>query len=313
MSLQKIKDQIDKELKVSGFFLNEKPEQIPVISTGQKQLDEALGINGFPRGRMIEIFGGESSGKSTLALHVVAEAQKIGGTAVYIDMENALDRKYSRAIGVIEDDTFIIYQPDDGEQGLAIVEAYVGKVDIIVVDSVATLIPRAELEGEMGDKHVGLHARLMSQACRKLNAKIKETNTILIWINQTRTNIGQMFGDPTVTTGGNALKFYSSVRLQLYPKFEKPGSLEKEVTVRVRKNKLAPPATECDLTVVYGVGFDPIPYIVDQAKKKEIIVSPHYTYGEEKIATNRNDAIQYVRDHPEFLEILKEKLNAPSR
>jgi recombination protein RecA len=288
---------------------------IETISSGSILLDEALGIGGYPRGRIIEIYGPESSGKTTLALHAIAEAQKLGGIAAFVDAEHALDPVYAKNLGVNIDELWIS-QPDTGEQALEIAESLVrsGAVDVIVVDSVAALTPQAEIEGDMGDAHMGLQARLMSQALRKLTATIGKSRTVLIFINQIRMKIGIMFGNPETTTGGNALKFYSSVRLEV----RKIETIEKgdedaignRVRVKVVKNKVAPPFRRVELEIIFGKGVSAIGSLLDGAAKYEIIEKKGawYSYGEEKIGQGRENAKEYLETHPDFTLELERKL-----
>ena len=280
---------------------------IETIPSGSILLDEALGIGGFPRGRIIEIYGPESSGKTTLALHVIAEAQKRGGIAAFVDAEHALDPLYAKNLGVNIDELWVS-QPDTGEQGLEITESLVrsGAVDVIVVDSVAALTPQAEIEGDMGDAHVGLQARLMSQALRKLTGTIGKSKTILIFINQIRMKIGVMFGNPETTTGGNALKFYASVRIEV----RKMETIEKgdadaignRVRVKVVKNKVAPPFRKAELEIMFGKGISASGSLVDAAVKYEIIdkKGAWYAYGEDKIGQGRDNAKVYLESNPEL-------------
>ncbi len=288
---------------------------IEVIPSGSILLDEALGIGGYPRGRIIEIYGPESSGKTTLALHAIAEAQKLGGIAAFVDAEHALDPVYAKGLGVNIDDLWVS-QPDTGEQALEITESLVrsGAVDIIVVDSVAALTPQAEIQGEMGDAHMGLQARLMSQALRKLTATIGKSNTILIFINQIRMKIGVMFGNPETTTGGNALKFYASVRLEV----RKIETLEKgdndaignKVRVKVVKNKVAPPFRKVEMEIMFGKGISAIGSLLDAAAKYDIIEKKGawYSYGEEKVGQGRDNAKIYLENNPEFAVEIEKKL-----
>jgi recombination protein RecA len=276
-----------------------------VISTGSLGLDLALGIGGLPRGRIVEVYGPESSGKTTLALHVVAEAQKAGGTCAFVDAEHALDPIYARKLGVNLDD-LLISQPDAGEQALEIADTLVrsGAVDVLVIDSVAALVPRAELEGEMGDSHVGLHARLMSQALRKLTGSVSKSNCIVIFINQIRMKIGVMFGNPETTTGGNALKFYASVRLEI----RRVGSIKErdEVTgnqtrVKVVKNKLAPPFKVVDFDIMYGEGVSKNGELIDLGLKAGLVEKSGawFSYNSIRIGQGRENAKTYLREHPD--------------
>jgi recombination protein RecA len=279
-------------------------------------LDEALGIGGFPRGRIIEIYGPESSGKTTLALHVVAEAQKMGGVAAFVDAEHALDPIYAKNLGVNTDELWIS-QPDTGEQALEITESLVrsGAVDVIVVDSVAALTPQAEIEGDMGDAHMGLQARLMSQALRKLTATIGKSRTILIFINQIRMKIGVMFGNPETTTGGNALKFYASVRLDVR-KFETiegsgdDNAVGSRVRVKVVKNKVAPPFRKAELEIIFGKGVSAIASLLDAAVKYNIIEKrgAWFSCGEEKVGQGRENAKLYLEENPAFAADVEQKL-----
>jgi len=280
-------------------------EGIQSVSTGSLGLDIALGIGGLPRGRVVEIYGPESSGKTSLSLSVVAQMQKIGGTAAFIDAEHALDTQYAAKLGVnIED--LLISQPDTGEQALEITDMLVrsGSVDIVVIDSVAALTPRAEIEGDMGDSHMGLQARLMSQALRKLTSNIKRTNTLVIFINQLRMKIGVMFGNPETTTGGNALKFYSSVRLDI----RRIGAIKKgdevigaETRVKVVKNKVAPPFKKAEFDVLYGEGISLEGEIIDEGVNLDILEKSGswYSYKGEKIGQGKDNARDYLKDNPE--------------
>jgi recombination protein RecA len=276
-----------------------------VVSTGSIGLDIALGIGGLPRGRIIEIYGPESSGKTTLALHAVAEAQKKGGTCAFIDAEHALDPGYAKKLGVVVDD-LLISQPDAGEQALEIADTLVrsGAVDMLVIDSVAALVPRAELEGEMGDTHVGLQARLMSQALRKLTATVSKSNCMIIFINQIRMKIGVMFGNPETTTGGNALKFYSSVRLEI----RRIGAIKdrdevvgNQTRVKVVKNKMAPPFKMVEFDIMYGEGVSKTGELLDLGVKAGIVEKSGawFSYNSERIGQGRENAKQFLRDRPE--------------
>ena len=284
---------------------------VDYIPTGSLALDVALGIGGLPKGRIIEIYGPESSGKTTLALHVVAEAQKRGGEAAFVDAEHALDPTYARALGVRVED-LLISQPDTGEQALEITEALVrsGAIDIIVVDSVAALVPRAEIEGEMGDSYVGLHARLMSQALRKLTGAIGKTNTIVIFINQLREKVGVMYGNPEVTTGGRALKFYSSVRIDVRRvETLKNGSemIGNRTRAKVVKNKMAPPFREAEFDIMYGEGIAHTGELVDLGVKLDLLqkAGSWFSMGETRIGQGREAAKAYLHDNPEIAQQLE--------
>jgi recombination protein RecA len=289
-------------------------KDIPTISTGSLSLDIALGIGGIPRGRVVEIFGPEASGKTTLALHIIAEAQKSGGIVAFIDAEHALDAKYARKLGVkIED--MLISQPDTGEQALEIADMLVrsGAIDAIVIDSVAALTPRAEIEGEMGDSHMGLQARLMSQALRKLTATISKSMTVVIFINQIRMKIGVFYGNPETTTGGNALKFYSSVRLDIRRiAYIKDGQDIKGSRTRVRvvKNKVAPPFKEVEFDIVYGEGISKEGDLLDIATQGELIQKSGawYAYKDERIGQGRENAKVFLKEHPDIANEIKEKV-----
>ena len=286
------------------------------IPTGSLALDVALGIGGVPRGRIIEIYGPESSGKTTLALHIVAEAQKRGGEAAFIDAEHALDPAYARALGV-NIDNLLIAQPDTGEQGLEICEALVrsGALDVIVVDSVAALVPRAEIEGDMGDAHVGLLARLMSQALRKLAGSIAKTNCVVIFINQLREKVGVMYGNPEVTTGGRALKFYSSVRIDVrrVEAIKESGQVVGNRTrAKVVKNKVAPPFREAEFDIMYGEGISKYGEMVDLAVKLDIVQKSGswFSMGEERIGQGRDAVKQYFKDNPQVSDQVEEAIRA---
>jgi recombination protein RecA len=277
-----------------------------VVSTGSLGLDVALGIGGVPRGRIIEIYGPESSGKTTLALHIIAEAQKKGGTCAFVDAEHALDPTYARKLGVNLGE-LLISQPDAGEQALEIADTLVrsGAVDVLVVDSVAALVPRAELEGEMGDNHMGLHARLMSQALRKLTGSVSKSKTIVIFINQIRMKIGVMFGNPETTTGGNALKFYASVRLEI----RRVGAIKdrdevvgNQTRVKVVKNKLAPPFKVVDFDIMYGEGVSKMGELIDLGNKAGVVEKSGawFSYNSTRIGQGRENAKTYLREHPEM-------------
>ena len=289
-------------------------QAIGVIPSGSLSLDEALGIGGYPRGRVVEIYGPESSGKTTLTLQVIAECQKMGGIAAFIDAEHALDPIYARSLGVNVDD-LLVSQPDNGEQALEIADMLVrsGAVEIVIVDSVAALTPKAEIEGDMGDQHMGLQARLMSQALRKLTANIKRSNTLVIFINQIRMKIGVMFGSPETTTGGNALKFYASVRLDI----RRIGSIKRgeevigsETRVKVVKNKVAPPFRQAEFEIYYGTGIDRLGEIVDLGVARNLIekAGSWFSIGSQKIGQGKENAKQYLREHPELKEQLEKQI-----
>lgn len=295
--------------------LGDRPEMVvDAIPTGSLALDAALGIGGVPRGRIIEVYGPESSGKTTLALHILAEAQKRGGEVAFVDAEHALDPEYAAALGV-DIDSMLVSQPDTGEQALEIADALVrsGAVDAVVVDSVAALTPRAEIEGEMGDSFVGLQARLMSQALRKLAGSIAKTNCVVIFINQLRMKIGVMYGNPETTTGGNALKFYASVRLDVRRvESIKNGSdvIGNRTRVRVVKNKVAPPFREAVFDIMYGEGISKGGEILDMAVQLELVQKSGswFSIGDERIGQGRDNAKQYILDRPELMHQLEEKI-----
>ncbi|WP_178197551.1 recombinase RecA [Ligilactobacillus sp. Marseille-Q7487] len=295
--------------KGSIMRMGEKADtQISTVPSGSLALDEALGVGGYPRGRIVEIYGPESSGKTTVALHAVAEVQRNGGTAAYIDAENALDPAYATALGVNIDE-LLLSQPDTGEQGLEIADALVssGAIDIVVVDSVAALVPRAEIEGEMGDTHVGLQARLMSQALRKLSGTINKTKTIAIFINQIREKVGVMFGNPETTPGGRALKFYSTIRMEVRRAEQiKDGSdvIGNHVRIKVVKNKVAPPFRQAEVDIMYGEGISKTGELIDMAVEKDIVnkSGSWYSYGEERIGQGRENAKKYLVDNPEVMQ-----------
>ncbi|MFV0439507.1 MAG: recombinase RecA [Desulfopila sp.] len=289
-------------------------EKIPVIPTGTLSLDLALGVGGFPKGRITEIYGPESSGKTTLALHVVAEAQKQGGTAAFIDAEHALDTSYASRLGVNVDD-LLISQPDFGEQALEIAEILIrsGGVDVIVIDSVAALVPKAEIDGNVGDQHVGLQARLMSHAMRKFTGVLSRSNTILIFINQIRMKIGVMFGNPETTTGGNALKFYSSLRLDIRKIStikEGQDSIGNRTKVKVVKNKVAPPFKIAEFDIIYGEGVSKAGDLLDLGVEHNIIdkSGSWYSYNDERIGQGRENAKRFLLDHPEMFHEIDTKL-----
>jgi recombination protein RecA len=288
--------------------------EIPTISTGSLSLDLALGVGGLPKGRVVEIYGPEASGKTTLALHAVAEAQKKGGIAVFIDAEHALDMHYAKKLGVNIDD-LLISQPDTGEQALEIAEDLVrsGAVDVIVIDSVAALVPKAEIEGEMGDAHMGLQARLMSQALRKMTAIISKSNTIVIFVNQIRMKIGVMFGNPETTTGGNALKFYSSVRLDIRRIAAiKQGQevIGSRTKVRVVKNKVAPPFKEVEFDLILGEGISREGDVLDLAVEKNIVEKSGtwYAYGGQRIGQGRENAKQFLKENSQIREQMEKEI-----
>lgn len=290
--------------------------EIEVVSTGSLGLDLALGIGGLPKGRIVEIYGPESSGKTTLALHAIAEAQKRGGTCAFIDAEHALDPGYAKKLGV-DVDNLLISQPDAGEQALEICDTLVrsGAVDVLVVDSVAALVPRAELEGEMGDSHVGLHARLMSQALRKLTGSVSRSNTLLIFLNQIRLKIGVMFGNPETTTGGNALKFYASVRMEI----RRIGAIkERETTtgnqtrVKVVKNKMAPPFRQVEFDIMYGEGISKVGELIDLGVKAGVVEKSGawFSCDSQRIGQGRENAKQFMRDNPAVAESVEKRIRA---
>ncbi|MEW9273186.1 MULTISPECIES: recombinase RecA [Gluconobacter] len=303
--------------KGSIMRMGQRPKvETNVISTGSIGLDIALGIGGMPRGRIVEIYGPESSGKTTLALHVLAEAQKKGGTVAFIDAEHALDPGYARKLGVNIDD-LLLSQPDAGEQALEIADTLVrsGAVDVLVVDSVAALVPRAELEGDMGDSHVGLHARLMSQALRKLTGTVSRSNTLVIFLNQIRMKIGVMFGNPETTTGGNALKFYSSIRLDI----RRIGSIKdkdevvgNQTRVKVVKNKMAPPFRQVEFDIMYGEGISKMGELLDLGVKGNIVEKSGawFSFDSQRIGQGRENAKQFLRDHPEMASEIERRIRA---
>ena len=316
-ALQAALAQIEKQFGKGSIMRlgeGEKIEDIQVVSTGSLGLDIALGVGGLPRGRVIEIYGPESSGKTTLTLQVIAEMQKLGGTAAFIDAEHALDIQYAQKLGVNLQD-LLISQPDTGEQALEIVDALVrsGSIDLIVIDSVAALTPKAELEGEMGDSLPGLQARLMSQALRKLTATIKKTNTMVIFINQIRMKIGVMFGNPETTTGGNALKFYASVRLDI----RRTGNIKKgeevigsETKVKVVKNKVSPPFKTAEFDILYGEGISREGEIIDMGVNARILdkSGAWYAYNGEKIGQGKDNAREFLKENPELAREIENKV-----
>ena len=309
--------QIEKQFGKGSIMRLGKDAPLPgvqAISTGALSLDVALGVGGVPRGRIIEIYGPESSGKTTLALHIVAEAQKTGGIAAFVDAEHALDTRYARQLGVKIDD-LLVSQPDTGEQALEITEVLVrsGAIDVLVVDSVAALVPRAEIEGEMGDSHMGLQARLMSQALRKLTATISKSNCCVIFINQIRMKIGVMFGNPETTTGGNALKFYASVRMDI----RRIASLKQgqdqignRTRVKVVKNKVAPPFKEAEFDIMYGTGISREGDLVDLGVEAGVIdkSGAWFSCGDERIGQGRENAKQFLKEHPDLAQAIEGKI-----
>lgn len=292
------------------------PKDIEAISTGSINLDNALGIGGLPKGRIVEIYGPESSGKTTLMLHALAECQKAGGTAAFIDAEHALDPVYSQTLGINLDD-LVVSQPDNGEQALEIVDMLVrsGSIDMIVVDSVAALTPKAEIEGEMGDSHMGLQARLMSQALRKLTSNIKRSNTLVAFVNQIRMKIGVMFGNPETTTGGNALKFYSSVRIEIRrgsPIKKSEEVIGNETKVKVVKNKVSPPFKQVEFDIMYNEGISKEGELIDLGVKYNIInkAGAWYSYQNQKIGQGKDNARQYLKEHPDIRSEIEQALRA---
>jgi len=290
--------------------------QFPAVSAGNLALDIALGIGGLPRGRIVEIYGPEASGKTTIALCAIAEVKKIGGVAAFIDAEHAFDRNNAKTLGVKVED-LLLAQPDYGEQGLEIAEQLVrvGKVDMVVIDSVAALVPKNELEGDMGDSHMGLHARLMSQALRKLSGVISKSNTIFIFINQLRSKIGVVFGNPETTTGGNALKFYSSVRLDIRRASQiKSGDEVKghRMKIKVAKNKLAPPFRIAEVDLIYGVGISKIGVLLDLAVNAEIVQKSGtwFSYEKERLGQGRDNSIRFLEENPEIADTINLKVRA---
>jgi recombination protein RecA len=311
-------DKIDKDFgKGSVMMMNEKStEPMEVVSTGSIGLDVALGIGGLPRGRVIEIYGPESSGKTTIATHVIAEAQKKGGMCAIIDAEHAFDSNYARKLGV-DVDNLLISQPDYGEQALEIADRLIlsGALDVVVIDSVAALVPKGELEGEMGDSKMGLHARLMSQALRKLTATISKTNTICIFINQLREKIGVMFGNPETTTGGNALKFYASVRLDIRRLAQiKDGeeAIGNHVKVKVVKNKVAPPFRSAEFDIIFGEGISKMGEIIDMGVEFGIVQKSGswFSYGSDKLGQGRDAVRVLLHDNPELATEIEAKIRA---
>ena len=315
-ALEMAMSQIEKQFgKGSVMKLGEfKAMEVESIPTGALSLDIALGIGGVPRGRIIEIYGPESSGKTTLALHVVAEAQKMGGEAAFIDAEHALDPVYAKKLGV-DIDNLIVSQPDTGEQALEITESLVrsGALDVIIVDSVAALVPKAEIDGDMGDSHMGLQARLMSQALRKLAGALNKTKTVLIFINQLREKIGVMFGSPETTTGGRALKFYASVRMDIrkIENIKQDGEFKgNRARVKVIKNKVAPPFREAEFDIVYGEGISKEGNILDMAVNLDIIekAGSWFSYNGQRIGQGRENVKKYLKENPDILEDVEKKV-----
>lgn len=317
-ALQAALGQIDRQFgKGTVMRMGDKErERIPSISTGSLGLDVALGIGGLPKGRICEIYGPESSGKTTLTLQVIAEAQKAGGTCAFIDAEHALDPIYAEKLGVNVDD-LIVSQPDNGEQALEVADMLVrsGAVDVLVVDSVAALTPKAEIEGDMGDHHVGLQARLMSQALRKITGNIKNANCLAIFINQIRMKIGVMFGNPETTTGGNALKFYSSVRLDI----RRIGAVKEgdevigsETRVKVVKNKVAPPFTQTEFQILYGKGINHMGEVIDLGVKLNLIdkSGSWYSYQGDKIGQGKNNVARYLAENPDIADTIEKQIRA---
>ena len=308
---------IEKEYgKGSVMKLGAEPEKIEVISSGSISLDKALGVGGYPKGRIIEIYGPESSGKTTFALHAIANAQKNGGFAAFIDAEHALDPTYAHALGV-DIENLVLSQPDNGEQALEIAEALIksGSIDVLVVDSVAALVPEAELNGDMGDSHVGLHARLMSQAMRKLSGIISKTKCVAIFINQIREKVGVMFGNPETTTGGRALKFYSSVRLDVrrVESLKLAGEvIGNHTRIKVVKNKIAPPFKEAEFDIMFGKGISKEGDVLDLAVNLNIIVKAGawFSYNDAKIGQGRENAKIYLSQHPDIMAEVENKVRA---
>ncbi len=310
--------QIEKEFGKGAVMRlgDQADKKIEVVSSGSISLDKALGVGGFPKGRIIEIYGPESSGKTTFALHAIASAQKNGGYAAFIDAEHALDPVYAKALGV-DIENLILSQPDSGEQALEITEALIksGSVDVIVIDSVAALVPEAELNGDMGDSHVGLHARLMSQAMRKLAGIINKTNCVAIFINQIREKVGIMFGNPETTTGGRALKFYASVRLEIRKgEAIKDGTaiLGNRTNIKVVKNKVAPPFKTAEVEIIYGQGISKLGEIVDLAVNANIInkAGAWFSYNGNKIGQGRENAKEFLKNNPELMAEIEQKVRA---
>ncbi len=313
--LRNLTEKINKDFGVGTvMLLGDTPsEGYDIISTGSLSLNDALGIGGFPRGRIVEIYGTESSGKTTIATHVIAQAQKLGLKCLLVDAENSFDPEYSNAIGV-KIDELLYCQPSYGEQGLEVADRYIsdGKVNVVVIDSVAALVPKAELEGEMGDSKMGLHARLMSQACRKMTGNIAKNNVLCIFINQVRSKIGVVYGNPEVTTGGMALQFYASIRLEVRrsTKIEN-GEVQvgNKVRVKVVKNKCAPPFRVAEFDVIYGKGIDRTGEVVDLSVLKGVVnkAGSWYSYGSDKLGQGRDAVIELLENHPELLKEIEDK------
>ena len=309
-------DKIEKDYGKGSIMLlgDKQQEKMEVVSTGSLGLDVALGVGGLPRGRVVEIYGPESSGKTTIAIHTIAEAQKLGGVCAIIDAEHAFDANYARKLGV-DVDNLIISQPDYGEQGLEIADRLIssGAVDVVVIDSVAALVPKGELEGEMGDSKMGLHARLMSQALRKLTATINRTNTICIFINQLREKIWVMFGNPETTTGGNALKFYASIRLDIRRISQiKDGDTASgnRTRVKVVKNKVAPPFRQVEFDIIFGEGISKVGEVIDMGVELGILnkSGSWFSYGDSKIGQGRDAVKQFLADNPEMMEEIERRI-----
>ena len=316
--LNAVMEKIEKDFGKGSIMRMNSTEvnDIPVIPTGSITLDMALGVGGYPKGRVIEIYGPESSGKTTLAIHAIAEAQKAGGIAAFIDAEHAFDSSYAQQLGV-DVDNLLISQPDNGEQALEITDTLVrsGAIDVLVVDSVAALVPKAELEGEMGDQHMGLHARLMSQALRKLTATVSRSNTLVIFINQIRMKIGVMFGNPETTTGGNALKFYASVRIDIRSigKIkDKEDIIGSQTRVKIVKNKVAPPFKTVDFDIMYGEGISKTGELIDLGMKAGFVekAGAWFSYNGEKLGQGRENAKIFLREHPEIAQEIENKIRA---
>ena len=317
-ALETAMKEIEKQFgKGSIMKLDSKADKsIEVISTGSLALDIAMGIGGYPKGRIIEVYGPESSGKTTLTLHAIAEAQKAGGYVAFIDAEHALDPQYAKALGV-DIDNLIISQPDTGEQALEIAEALIrsGSIDLLVIDSVAALVPEAEINGDMGDSHMGLHARMMSQAMRKQSGIISKSNTVVIYINQIREKVGVMFGSPETTTGGRALKFFSSVRLEIRrAEALKEGTeiVGLKSNIRVVKSKVAPPLKVASVDIVYGKGISKVGEVLDLAVELDLVqkAGAWYAYKEEKIGQGRENAKNYLLNNPEIYETLEKQIRS---